>query len=49
MVLFQLLTKMLLELYEKISSKHIEVRSCFDVFVGSNSMVQPDFVFDAWL
>ena len=49
MILFQLLTKVLLELYEKISSKHIKVRSCFDVFVGSNSMVQSDFVFDVWL
>ena len=27
----------------KISSKHIEVRSCFDVFVGDNSVVQLDF------
>jgi len=31
----------------KISSKHIEVGSCFDVFVEGNSMVQLDFNFDA--
>jgi len=31
----------------KISSKHIQVRSCFDVFIGGNSMVQSDFDFDA--
>jgi len=30
----------------KISSKHIEVRSCFDVFVEGNLMVQSDFNFD---
>jgi len=28
-----------------MSSKHIEVGSCFDVFVGGNSMVQSDFNF----
>ena len=30
-------------------SKHIEVRSCFNVFVGDNSVVQLDFIFDARL
>ena len=30
----------------KISSKHIEVRSYFDVFIEANSMVQSDFNFD---
>ena len=49
MILFQLLTKVLLELYEKISSKHIEVRSCFDLFVTGKAMVQSDFNFDASL
>jgi hypothetical protein len=43
MICFQLSTKVLLELYEKISSKHIEVRSCFDLSVGGNAMVQSDF------
>ena len=32
---------------KKISSKNIEVRSCFDGFVEGNSMVQSYFNFDA--
>ena len=36
-----------LDCMEKISSKYIEVRSCFDGFVEGNSMVQSDFNFDA--
>jgi hypothetical protein len=32
--------KVLLELYQKISSKHIEVRSCFDLPVGGNATVR---------
>ena len=34
-------------LEKKISSKNIEVRSCFDGFVEGNSMVQLDFNFYA--
>ena len=30
----------------KLSSKHIEVRSCFDRFVRGNAVVQLDFNFD---
>jgi len=33
----------------KISSKHIEVRSCFDDFVEGNSVMQLDFSSDARL
>jgi len=32
---------------KQISSKNIEVKSCFDGFVEENSMVQLDFNFDA--
>jgi hypothetical protein len=33
----------------KMSLKHIEVRSCFDLFVGGNIIKQSDFNIDARL
>ena len=45
---FNFQQKCFLGLHEKkISSKNIEVRSCFDGFVEENSMMQLDFSFVA--